>query len=86
MLNTTLSASIGCFTGLLLALLTRSDGIWGAILDAILGIAGGLVMAWFISPISESAHDPDGLNIAAMIGAWLGALVFVSLAKAVRGK
>jgi len=86
MLTTTLCASIGFFTGLVFTLLTRSGGIKGAILDALLGTAGGLLMAWFISPISESARDPDSLNVAAVVGAVMGACVLVSVAKAVRGK
>jgi uncharacterized membrane protein YeaQ/YmgE (transglycosylase-associated protein family) len=84
-LNTTLSSSLGCFTGLAFALLTRSAG-WGAALDAALGTVGGLLMAWFIAPISEVAHDPDSLNIAAMIGAPLGAIALVALSKLLRGK
>ena len=83
MLNITLSASIGCFTGLVFALVTRSGGIKGAVLDALLGTAGGLLMAWFISPISENAHDPDSLNVAAVIGATFGAVVLVAVAKVV---
>jgi len=40
-------------------------------------------MAWFISPISENAHDPDSLNVAAVIGATFGAVVLVAVAKVV---
>jgi uncharacterized membrane protein YeaQ/YmgE (transglycosylase-associated protein family) len=43
-------------------------------------------MAWFISPISENAHDPHSLNIAAVVGAVIGAFVFIAVARAVRGK
>lgn len=86
MLTTVLCASIGCFTGLVFTLLTRSGGIKGAILDGLVGTAGGLLMAWFISPISENAPDPDSLNIAAVVGAVIGAFVLVAVAKAIRGK
>lgn len=51
MLNILLSASIGCFTGLVFTLVTRAGGIKGAILDALLGTAGAFSMAWFLSPI-----------------------------------
>ena len=84
MLTTVLCASIGCFTGLVFTLLTRSGGIKGAIFDALVGTAGGLLMAWFISPISENAPDPDSLNIAAVVGAVIGAFVLVAVAKAIR--
>jgi len=86
MLTTTLAASIGCFTGLVFSTLTRTGGVKGAILDTLLGVAGGLLMAWFISPISESGQDPDSLNIAAVVGAAIGAFIFVAAAKIVRGK
>ena len=82
----TLAASIGCFTGLVYTLLTRSGGIPGALFDALLGTAGGLGMAWFTSPISDNARDPDSLNIAAVVAAVVGAIVLVAVAKAVRGK
>jgi uncharacterized membrane protein YeaQ/YmgE (transglycosylase-associated protein family) len=77
---------MGCFTGLLFSLLIRSEGIRSVIIDAILGTAGGVTMAWFVAPISDSARDPDSLNIAVVIGAVVGAFVFVALAKALRGK
>ncbi len=86
MLNATLCASIGCFVGLFVTLLWRSGGIKRAVLDAVLGACGGLLMAWFIAPISESANDPDSLNIAAIVAASLGALVLVAVVKAVHGK
>ena len=86
MLTTTLCASIGCFTGLVITLLTRSGGVKGAILDALLGTVGGLLMAWLLSPMSESAHDPDSLNVAAVVGAVFGGIVFVAVAKALRGR
>ena len=81
-----LSVSIGCFTGLLCTLLARSRAVSVFVVDAILGGAGGAGMAWFLAPISDNANDPDVLNLAALIGAVFGALVFVALAKAVRGK
>jgi len=54
--------------------------------DALLGSSGALLMAWFIAPISESANDQDSLNTAAILAAFLGALVLVVLGKAIRGK
>src|SRR5664279_1441364 len=74
MQNTTLCASIGCFIGLVLTLWSGSRGIKRAALDGILGASGGLLMAWFVSPISESANDPDSLNVAAIVAASVGAL------------
>ena len=35
---------------------------------------------------SEPSHDPDSLNIAAVVGAVFGAFLFVASAKAIRGK
>lgn len=86
MLNTTLCASVGLFAGLVLTLLMPSAGAKGAVVDAILGVAGAVAMAWFVSPISESASDPDSLNIAAIIAAAVGAAVVVALSKLVRGR
>ena len=58
----------------------------GAILDASVGAAGGIFIAWFLSPLSESPQDPDSWNIVVMIGAILGAVVLVAVSKGLRGK
>ncbi len=86
MLNVTLAASVGCFTGLVFTILARSGGMKRASLDAVLGAVGGLSMAWFITPISENAHDPDSLNVAALVGALMGAFILVAVVNAARGK
>jgi uncharacterized membrane protein YeaQ/YmgE (transglycosylase-associated protein family) len=85
-LNATLCASIGCFTGLVLTLMMRPTGVWGAAVDALLGAVGGLLAAWFIAPISENANNPDALNIAAIVAAIGGSFVLVAVSKLVPRK
>ena len=86
MLNVTLASSIGCFTGLVFALTARSQQIRAVSADAVLGAAGGLLMAWFLSPISESPRDVDSFSVVQMLAAVFGAVVVVALSKVLRGK
>jgi uncharacterized membrane protein YeaQ/YmgE (transglycosylase-associated protein family) len=86
MLTYVLASSIGCFTGIAVALALRAEALFGVALDAVLGILGGVAMAWFIAPIAENATDQDRLNIAAIIASPIGALVLLAIVKALRGK
>jgi uncharacterized membrane protein YeaQ/YmgE (transglycosylase-associated protein family) len=84
--NHLLAASIGCFTGIVVALALRAKALFKVAVDAVLGGLGGIAMAWFIAPIAENATDQDRLNIAAIIAAPIGALVLLAIFKALRGK
>jgi uncharacterized membrane protein YeaQ/YmgE (transglycosylase-associated protein family) len=86
MLTYVIAASIGCFTGIAVALALRAEALFQVVLDAVLGSLGGITMASFIAPIAENATDLDRLNIAAIIAAPIGALVLLAIVKAVRGK
>lgn len=79
-----ISIAIGAVMGLKSALLTKTEGWIAFLVDVGIGIAGAVPAAWFLEPLGSGQHP----NRPELVGALLGALVLLALAKLVapRGK
>jgi uncharacterized membrane protein YeaQ/YmgE (transglycosylase-associated protein family) len=80
-MNLALWVGIGAFVGLIVGLATR--GWTSMLLDALIGIAGAIPLGWFLMPMS-SGTDPASIQLAGLVGAFVGASALVAFAEIVR--
>ncbi len=76
---------VGLIAGWLAGLVMKGGG-YGLLGDIVLGIIGGLVGGFIASSLLGMGDMLNGINLASIVVAFLGAVVVVALSRALSGR
>jgi len=72
----------GALVGWIASLIMKTDGQQGAILNIVIGILGAVIGGWAMSFFGETSVT--GFNLYSFMVALLGAIILITIVKAVR--
>jgi uncharacterized membrane protein YeaQ/YmgE (transglycosylase-associated protein family) len=81
--NLALWVCTGALTGLLVGVVIGRAWWKRILLDAVIGIAGAIPLAWFLLPMSGST-DANRVYISGLVGAVVGAAALVATSEIIR--
>ena len=73
----------GGLVGWIASLIMKTDGQQGIFLNVVIGIFGAMIGGWLMSLLGEGGVR--GFNLYSFLVALLGAIVFIWIAKTLRG-
>ena len=76
---------VGLIAGWLAGLVVKGGG-YGCVGDIIVGVIGGLLGGWIASTFFNMGDPMSGINLASILVAFVGAVIFVILLRLVSGK
>lgn len=75
---------VGAIAGWLASIVMKTNASQGLLTDIIVGIIGGLLGGFLLSLLPGVDAGVSGLNIASILVAFIGAVVFLALLRAFR--
>lgn len=77
---------VGALAGWIASKIMKTDEQMGALANIIVGIIGALLGGWLAGALFSIEVDPNGFNIASILVAIGGAVVFLAALKFISGR
>lgn len=76
---------VGGIAGWLASMVMKTDASMGLVSNIIVGIIGGLLGGWLLGALGLGGQT-SGINIASILTAFIGAVVFIFILKILGGR
>ncbi|MBZ0302950.1 MAG: GlsB/YeaQ/YmgE family stress response membrane protein [Anaerolineae bacterium] len=83
MLNLLAWIIVGAIAGWLASIVMKTNSRQGCLTDIIVGVIGGFLGGWLLDLLGVGG-DVTGLNIGSILVAFIGAVVFLAILKAIQ--
>jgi uncharacterized membrane protein YeaQ/YmgE (transglycosylase-associated protein family) len=76
---------VGAIAGWLSGQFMKGRG-FGILGDILVGVAGGLIGGWLAGELFKIPNTMNGINVTAIVVAFLGAVLLIFIARALQGR